>query len=61
MTPINLASLIAEIDSLRIDLGYTRFNQLAIWWDGGPPKDADEGALWRLLERLCVLWVDRHE
>lgn len=60
MSAENLSDLIAECVNLQIDLGYARFSHLAIWCDGGDPRTADEGELWRMLERLCVVWSDRH-
>lgn len=59
--PTSLVSLIGEIDCLRGELGIARWSFLKAWCDGGVmPRDADEGALWRLLERLCKVWEDRN-
>jgi hypothetical protein len=54
----DLSPLIAEIDSLRLELGYSRWSHLSAWCDDGNPLTADRGGLERLLERLCVRWAD---
>lgn len=53
-----LGHLIAQVDVLRIALGYTRWSHLKPWCDDGDPRTCDESALERLLERLCVRWAD---
>lgn len=57
--PTDLGPLISAVDCLRAELGYARFSHLAPWCDDGSPLTCDEGALERLFERLCCLWVDR--
>ncbi|QQE65743.1 hypothetical protein GFS31_24310 [Leptolyngbya sp. BL0902] len=57
--PTDLSPLIAQADALRIELGYSRFSHLSAWCDDGSPLTCDAGALERLIERLCVLWVER--
>lgn len=59
MEKVNLLPLIAEIECLRAELGYGQsFSSLAPLCDQIPTY-ADEGALWRMLERLCKVWEDR--
>ncbi len=58
MENFNLLPLIAEIDVLRIELGYGRWACLQPWCDEPSPKDASEDALERLAERLCCLLAD---
>lgn len=55
----NLLPLISEIECLRAELSLgSSFSSLAPWSDQ-VPRDADEGALWRLYERLCLVWEGR--
>lgn len=53
-----LDHLLIEIAQLQIDLGYPHFSRLAPWCDSDP-RTCDEGELERLIERLCILWVNR--
>lgn len=55
----NLGPLIAEVDALRIALGYPRWSSLRAWCDDGDPLTCDRGGLERLLERLCIVWEGR--
>lgn len=55
----DLGPLITQIDCLRLELGYSRWGHLRAWCDDGDPRTCDEGALERLYERLCILWVER--
>jgi hypothetical protein len=57
--PADLSPLIAEADALRLELGYSRFSHLSSWCDDGSPLTCDGPALERLIERLCILWVER--
>lgn len=57
--PTDLGPLIAKVDCLRAELGYSRFSHLAAWCDDGSPLTCDGPALERLYERLCILWADR--
>ncbi|MGB3201920.1 MAG: hypothetical protein WBA99_13530, partial [Nodosilinea sp.] len=44
----NLGHLIAEVDGLRISLGYSRWSHLQPWCDDGSPLTTDGGGLERL-------------
>jgi len=54
----DLGPLIVEVDCLRIELGLAQWSCLCPWCDGGDPRTCDRGALERLLERLCMNWVE---
>jgi hypothetical protein len=54
----NLSDLIAAVDVLREDLGYSRWSHLSPWCDGDP-LTTDQGGLERLEERLCIVWEGR--
>jgi hypothetical protein len=55
----NLGPLIAEVDALRLALGYPRWSSLRAWCDDGDPLTTDQGGLERLIERLCIVWEGR--
>jgi hypothetical protein len=55
----NEGKLIAEADSLRVSLGYTRFSSLKAWCDDGQPLTTDGDGLELMIERLCIVWVNR--
>lgn len=55
----DLSPLIAPVDALRMELGYSRWSHLRPWCDQGDPRTCDGPALERLHERLCILWVER--
>lgn len=55
----NLGNLIAEVDALRLELGYPRWSHLRAWCDDGDPLSTDRGGLERLLERLTIVAVNR--
>ncbi|MGB5972693.1 MAG: hypothetical protein WBG38_05215 [Nodosilinea sp.] len=55
----NLGALIAEVEGLRIALGYSRWVHLKAWCDDGDPLTTDQGGLERLIERLCIVWEGR--
>ncbi|MEO1353828.1 MAG: hypothetical protein AAFW84_34595 [Cyanobacteria bacterium J06635_15] len=55
----NLSLLITEVDVLRAKLRYQRWDELTPWCDDGHPTTCDGGALERLIERLCIVAVDR--
>lgn len=58
-TNTDLGPLITQVDCIRSELGYSRWSHLRAWCDDGDPRTCDEGALERLYERLCILWLER--
>lgn len=54
-----LGDLIAEVDGLRVALGYSRWSHLKPWTDDGQPLTTDRAGLELLVERLCILWEGR--
>lgn len=56
---VNLGPLIAEAEALRVALGYARFSSLKPWTDDGQPLTTDGEGLELLIERLCIVWVNR--
>lgn len=58
LLPTDLSPLIAEIDCLRLELGYQRWSYLRPWSENPRPQLATEDELELLLERLCVRWAD---
>lgn len=58
MQPDDLSPLIADIDTLRRELGFARWSNLRPWCDQADPLTCDRGGLERLLERLCGRWAD---
>jgi len=56
--PEDLSDLIAEIDVLRLQLGYQRWSHIKHMCDAPYPQCADREDLEALLERLCEVWVN---
>lgn len=54
-----LGDLIAEVDGLRLAVGYSRWSHLVPWTDDGQPLHTDRDGLELLIERLCIVWVNR--
>lgn len=54
-----LGELIAEVDALRQELGFSRWSHLRPWCDAGDPTTTDGDGLERLLERLTIVAVNR--
>jgi hypothetical protein len=55
----DLSDLIAEAQALQKALGFSRFEGMWPWCDDGAPDTADRWGLECLVERLCILWVNR--
>jgi len=54
----NLSDLIAEVDTLRLELGFSRWSHLRPWCDDDP-LTTDGGGLERLVERLSIVLENR--
>jgi hypothetical protein len=55
----DLGPLIAEVDTLRLELGFSRWSHLRPWCDDGDPLTTDGGGLERLVERLSIVVANR--
>lgn len=54
-----LGDLIAEVDCLRLELGYSRWSHLKPWCDDGNPLTTNGDGLELLIERLSIVVANR--